>query len=174
MILVKGRQRYQRSKLEFAKNICRAARFEPVCPGSAKLADIFSELQLWPLVSLQPLDPQYLFRKIKTLQSNTNSVQESSSTFKTFYLQSKYPYFNGAYVLSSGFGCPYLYICITGSCTFGNQWKCFRMSRFTQLCCWEMSVDICEAIMTWDKFEVINKLKNSQSIINSLMYCKWP
>ena len=38
------------------------------------------------------------------------SVQESSSTFKTFYLQSKYPYFNRAYVVSSGLGCPYLYV----------------------------------------------------------------
>ena len=36
----------------------------------------------------------------QTLLSNTNSVQESSSTFKTFYFQSKYPYFNRAYVVS--------------------------------------------------------------------------
>ena len=32
-----------------------------------------------------------------TSSSHTNSVQESSSIFKTFYSQSKYPHFNSTY-----------------------------------------------------------------------------
>ena len=36
----------QRSKLEFEKNICRLARFEPMRPGLAESADISLELQL--------------------------------------------------------------------------------------------------------------------------------
>ena len=68
MILVKGLQRYQRSKLEDKKNICRMARFEPVSLRSAALADIFFVLQLWPLISLQPLDQnQCLIPHLKDL-----------------------------------------------------------------------------------------------------------
>ena len=36
--------------------ISRSAWFEPMQPGSAEWADIFFKLQLWPLISLQPLD----------------------------------------------------------------------------------------------------------------------
>ena len=56
------------SKLEFGKNICQSARFEPIQPVSAELADIFSQLQLWPLISLQPLDQnQFLVLHLKDL-----------------------------------------------------------------------------------------------------------
>ena len=36
--------------------------------------------------------------------------QEASSILKVSFALSKYPYFNRAYVVSSGFGCPYLYL----------------------------------------------------------------
>ena len=36
--------------------------------------------------------------------------QEASSILKVGFALSKYPYFNRAYVVSSGFGCRYLYI----------------------------------------------------------------
>ena len=36
--------------------------------------------------------------------------QEASSILKVGFALSKYPYFNGAYVVSSGFGCMYLYM----------------------------------------------------------------
>ena len=49
-------QRYQMSKLEGKRNICRSAQFEPMRAGSTELVDIFSNLQLWPLISLQPLN----------------------------------------------------------------------------------------------------------------------
>ena len=108
MILVKGLQRYQSSKLEVKRNICQSTWFEPMPPGSAELADIFSELQLWPLVSLQPLNQNqclvphltYLFHISPRLLND----------FKEFNLGSKYPCFNRAYVVSSGFGCTHLYM----------------------------------------------------------------
>ena len=44
------------------------ARFEPMRPGSVKLADIFFNLQLCPLISLQPLDQnQCLAPQLKDL-----------------------------------------------------------------------------------------------------------
>ena len=88
-IFVKGLQSYHKSKLEFGKNICRSARFEPMHPGSAELADIFSELQLWPLVSLQPLDQnQCLVLHLKDLLRICLGIK-AQSFWKTFALESK-------------------------------------------------------------------------------------
>ena len=114
MILIMGLQRYQWSKLEFRKNICQrgwpwAHGFEP-----CRSADIFSELQLWPLVSLQPLNQnQCLVFHLKDLIHICleTKAQGFSMTFNVCNLGSKYPYFNRAYVVSSGFGCRYLYTC---------------------------------------------------------------
>ena len=39
--------------------------------------------------------------------------QEASSILKVGFALSKYPYFNRAYVVTSGFGCRYLYIGVT-------------------------------------------------------------
>ena len=36
--------------------------------------------------------------------------QKASSMLRVGFALSKYPYFNRAYVVSSGFGCPYLYL----------------------------------------------------------------
>ena len=60
---------------------------------------------------------------------HTNSVQESRSTFKIFYLQSKYPYFNRAYVVSSSFGCLYLYVFNVFKWEFGYIY-CFNQALF--------------------------------------------
>ena len=82
-------------------------------PGSAELADISSELQLWPLVSLQPLDQnQCLVPHLKDLFHICleTKVQGFWMTFNICNLSSKYPYFNRAYVVSSGFGCTHLYV----------------------------------------------------------------
>ena len=98
MILVKGLQRYQRSKLEVKKNICRSARLEPEHPESAALADIFFELQLWPLISLQPFDQnQCLVPQLKDLlhvyleiihlifsKANKNQSENEDYNFYTF------------------------------------------------------------------------------------------
>ena len=68
MILIKGLQRYQRSKLELEWNICKlgwpwAHGFEP-----GWSADVSFDLQLWPLISLQPLDQDLcLVRHLKDL-----------------------------------------------------------------------------------------------------------
>ena len=93
MILIKGLQRYQRSKLEFRKNICqlgwpRAHGFEP-----GWSADIFYELQLWPLVSLQPLDQnQCLVPHLKDLFHICleTKIQGFWMTFNLCNLGSKY------------------------------------------------------------------------------------
>ena len=103
MILVKGLQRYQRSKLKFEKNICQFGRpqahgFEP-----GRSADIFSGLQLWPLVSLQPLDQnQSLVPHLKDLFHICldPKAQGFWITFNVFNCGSKYPYFNKAYVVT--------------------------------------------------------------------------
>ena len=96
MFLIEGLQRYQRAKLEFKKNICRSAWFKPMRPGSAELPDIFSELQIWPLTSLQPLDQnQSLVPHLKDqfhicLEPK---AQGCGMTFNRFYVGTKYPYF---------------------------------------------------------------------------------
>jgi len=95
LILVKGLQRYQRSKLGFEKNVCRSARFEPMSPGSAELADILFELQLWPLISLHPLDQnQCLVLHLKVLFHICweIKVQRFWRTFMVCNLDSNYPY----------------------------------------------------------------------------------
>ena len=102
MILVKGLQRYQRSKLEFEKNICQSARFEPMCPGPAQLADFFFKLQLSPLIFLQPLDQN----KILVPHSKDlfhvclePEAQGHDMIFKVCNLSSKRPHLHRAYVL---------------------------------------------------------------------------
>ena len=68
MILIKRLQRYQRSKLEFKKNIYQLGRPQALGFEPGWSADIFFELQLWPLISLQPLDQnQYLVHHLKDL-----------------------------------------------------------------------------------------------------------
>ena len=68
MTLVKRLQRYQRSKLEVEKNICQLDWPRPHGFKPGQLADIFCNLQLWPLISLQSLDKnQYLVPYLKDL-----------------------------------------------------------------------------------------------------------
>ena len=113
MILFKGLQRYWRSKLEFGKNISqlgwpRTGGFEP-----GWSADIFYELQFWPLVSLQPLDQnQCLVPHLKDLFHICLGIKAQSfwMTFNIYNLSSKYPYFIRAYVVSGGFGWTHLYV----------------------------------------------------------------
>ena len=102
LILVKRLQRYQRSKLEDEKNICQRGRpqahgFEP-----GHSADIFFVLQLWPLISLQPLDQnQCLVPHLKDLLRICleNKAQGFWTSFKVCNLGSKYPCFIRAYVV---------------------------------------------------------------------------
>ena len=70
--------------------------------GPAVLADIFFVLQLWPLISLQPLDQnQCLVSHLKDLLPICLEVKAHSFwvTFKVLNLGSKQPYFNSAYVV---------------------------------------------------------------------------
>ena len=76
---------------------CHTAGFETDSPASGGMAEFFFKPPTLPAGNSAARDPQYLFRKILTLKSYTNSVEESSSTFKTLYLQSKYPHFNSTY-----------------------------------------------------------------------------
>ena len=102
MILVKGLQRYQRSKLEVKKNIYQMAGFEPMRTRLAALADTFFVLQLWPLISLQPLDQnQCLIPHLKDLLRICleDKAQGFWTSFKVCNLGSKYPYINRAYVV---------------------------------------------------------------------------
>ena len=95
MILVKRLQRYQRSKLEVKRNICQSAQFEPMHLGSAELADIFFNLQLKPLISLQPLDQnQCLVPHLKYLSNISLEIKAQGFwiTFKVVNHGSKYPY----------------------------------------------------------------------------------
>ena len=112
LILVKRLQRYQRSKLEDEKNICQRGRpqahgFEP-----GHSADIFFVLQLWPLISLQPLDQNQCLVPHLINRFHISMGIKAQSFWKTFNicnLGSKCPYFNRTYVVSSGFGCTHLY-----------------------------------------------------------------
>ena len=95
MILIKGLWRYQRSKLEFKKSICQSFRFEPMRLGSAKLADIFFNFQLWPLISLQPLNQNhYLVLYLKDLIHICLKIKAQGfwMTFKACNLGPNYPY----------------------------------------------------------------------------------
>ena len=107
-----GAAKISEVKVGGQKNICRAAGFEPMRSRSAALADIFFFLQLWPLVSLQPLDQnQCLVPHLKDLLCICLEIEAQGfwMSFKVCNLGSKYPYFNRAYLVSSGFGCPHLY-----------------------------------------------------------------
>ena len=74
----------------------------PMHPGPAVSADIFFDLQLWPLISLQPLDQnQCLVPHLKDLLRICLEVKAQSfwKTFKVLNLASKQPYFNSVYVV---------------------------------------------------------------------------
>ena len=95
-------QRYQRSKLEFEKNVCRPGRprAQGVKPGW--LAEIFFELQLWPLISLQPLNQNQCL--VPHLKDSFHicleiKVQGFWMTFSVCSCCSKHPYFNRAYIV---------------------------------------------------------------------------
>ena len=102
MILAQRLQRYQRSKLEFERNICQHSRpwahqFEPGWVGR-----YFFDPQLWPLKALQPLDQnQWLVPHSKDLfhiyfERKAHSYWVS---FKVCNLGSKWTYFDRAYVV---------------------------------------------------------------------------
>ena len=103
MILVKGLQRYQRSKLEVKKNIClrgrsRAHGFEP-----GWSADFFFDLQLWPLISLQPLGQnQCLVPQMRDLLHISLEAKNQGfwMTFRVCNLGSKQPHLYSVYVVS--------------------------------------------------------------------------
>ena len=102
LILIKGLQMYQRSKLTVEKNICQLSRpwtlrFEP-----GWLADFFFDLQLWPLISLHPLDQNQCFvphLKDPFQVCSETIVQGFWTTLKVCNCYSKQPFFNRAYVL---------------------------------------------------------------------------
>ena len=96
MILVKGLQKYKRSKLEFGKNICQLCwpRVHGLEPG--RWADIFFELQLWLMVTLQPLYKNGCIEPhLKDLFNIClePEVQVQSMTYKAHNVGSKYLYF---------------------------------------------------------------------------------
>ena len=102
MILVKGLQRYQRSKLEFEKNICQRGQLRVLGFEPGWSADIFFDLQLWPLISLQPLDQnQCLVLHLKDLLHICLEAKAQGFwvTFKVFNFGSKWPHIYRAYVL---------------------------------------------------------------------------
>ena len=95
MILVKGLQRYQRLKLEVAKNIGQHGRPQVLGFKPGWLADIFFDLQLQPLISLQPLDQiQCLVPHLKDLLCICLELKAQGiwMTFKVCNLGSNYPY----------------------------------------------------------------------------------
>ena len=103
MILVKRLQRCQRSKLEDEKNICQRGRLRVLGFEPGWSADIFFDLQLWPLISLQPLDQnQCLVPHLKDLLCICWEIEAQGfwMSFKVCNHGSKYPYFNRAYVVS--------------------------------------------------------------------------
>ena len=100
--LDEGAARYQGSKLGFKKNICWSARLEPMRPGLAELADVFFKLQLWPTISLQPLNQiQYSVPHLKDLFHIhlETKVQGCWMTFKVFNLCSNWLHLHRIYVL---------------------------------------------------------------------------
>ena len=106
----------------------------PCASGQPRWQIFFSKLQLWPLVFLQPLDQnQCLVPHLKDLFyiCLETKAQGFGMTFNVFNLGSKYPYFNRAYVVSSGFGCTHLYHIPAkhSRTTFSN----FHLSRSTIL-----------------------------------------
>ena len=75
---------------------CYSARFEIDAPSVRLLRQIFSDLQLWPLIFLQPLNLQECtVSHLKDLIPIylENESQGHSMTFNMGYLCSKYPYF---------------------------------------------------------------------------------
>ena len=97
-----GAAKMSQVKVWVRKNICqlgqpRAHGFEP-----GQSADIFLELQLWPVISLQPLDQnQCLVPHFKDLSHICLEIKAQGfwMTFNTSNLGSKEPYFNRAYVV---------------------------------------------------------------------------
>ena len=82
------------------------------------ISKYFFNLQLWPLIFLQPLDQnQSLVLHLKDLFHIClePKAQGFWMTFNLCNCGSKYPYFNRAYIVSGGFGCPYLYILIVST-----------------------------------------------------------
>ena len=97
-----GLQRYQRSKLELGKNVCQLGRLRLLGFELGWSADIFLNLQLWLLISLQPLDQnQCLVLHLKDLLHICLEAKAQGFwvTFKVLNLGSKQPYFNSAYVV---------------------------------------------------------------------------
>ena len=110
-----GAAKISEVKVGVKKSICRFDRLRAQGFKPDWLADIFFKLQLWPLVFLQPLDQnQSLVPHLKDLFHIClePKAQGFWMTFNLFNCGSKYPYFNRAYVVSSGFGCLYLYIIV--------------------------------------------------------------
>ena len=102
MILVKGLQWNQMSNLEVKKISANSALFKPMRPRSAQLADISFNLQLWPLISLQPLDQNQCLvphLKDKSYFCLETEVQGYGMTFKVYSFGSKQPCFNSSCVV---------------------------------------------------------------------------
>ena len=80
----------------------RAPDSRPMHPGPAVSADIFFDLQLWPLISSQPLDQnQCLVLHMKDLLRICLEVKGQGfwMTFKVCNHGSQQPYFDRAYVV---------------------------------------------------------------------------
>ena len=70
--------------------------------NSGRVGEFFSNLQLWQLVTLQPLtysNLQYLFGKDLDIVVNIISLQETASILKIGFDLSKWPHLHRAYVI---------------------------------------------------------------------------
>ena len=130
MILVKGLQRYQRSKLEVEKNICQLSW--PWALGFE--LGRFSDLQLWSLIPLQPLDQnQCLVPHLKDLFHICLKLENQghSMTFRICNLGSKQPHLYSAYVVSVAFQL-YTTVSLRGTTIIPlRNWRLANISSFS-------------------------------------------
>ena len=122
-LLVKRLQKYLRSKLEVAKKIANSAHQEPEAPGAGWTSRFLIDLQLWPLIFLQPLNLQEC--TVTHLKDLIHiclgpEAQGLVMTFNRFYVRSKYPYFisyGGKWV------CPFFGGCIMSYLQWKTLWN---------------------------------------------------
>ena len=93
------------------KKICQLGQLKPYAPGAGWTGRFFINLQLWPLIFLQPLDLQECtvphFKDLIYIWLEPEA-QGCGMTFNMFYVGSKYPYFisyRGQWVFLFCHGC---------------------------------------------------------------------
>ena len=107
---VKGLQTCGLSNFEDDSIVCDSI------PGRTRVAEFFSNVQLWELVILQPFD---LHTSLKYIVP----VHKAGSILKVGFLLSKWPYFKNAYVLG-------VFVVFSETVASNNQkivnmWCCF-------------------------------------------------